>query len=188
MELLDLWLPILLSAVFVFIASSILHMFIPIHKNDCKALPNEDAALDAIRASNPAPGEYMFPHCADMKEMASEEMTAKYARGPVGFMIISPTGTPSMGKPLTQWFLLCIATSLLCGLLGSMTMMAGAEFGTVMKFMTIASFGMYGMSSVTNSIWKCVPWNTTMKFLFDGLVYALVTGASFAWLWPDLTL
>lgn len=37
-----LWLPILLSAVIVFVASSIIHMAIPIHKNDYRQLPDED--------------------------------------------------------------------------------------------------------------------------------------------------
>ena len=35
-----LWLPILLSAVIVFIASSIVHMAMPWHKNDYPRIPN----------------------------------------------------------------------------------------------------------------------------------------------------
>jgi hypothetical protein len=27
-------------------------------------------------------------------------------------------------------------------------------------------------------------WTTTAKFIFDGLVCAVVAGAAFAWLWP----
>lgn len=186
MDLLALWLPILVAAVFVFLASSVLHMLVPFHRSDWSGLDNEDAVLEAMGAAAPAPGEYMFPYCVDMKEMVSEEMTAKYAKGPVGTLTIRPNGTPSMGQPLSQWFLMCIGVSILCGLLGSMVLAPGASFGTVMKFMGVASFGMYGMSSVTNSIWKGVPWTTTCKFLFDGAVYGLATGAGFGWLWPEL--
>jgi len=42
----------------------------------------------------------------------------------------------------------------------------------------------YGLSNVSDSIWKGVRWSTTLKFLFDGAIYAAVTGATFAWLWP----
>ena len=48
----ELWLPILLSAVFVFIASSIFHMVIPLHKGDYKKLSGEDCCalpVDALR-------------------------------------------------------------------------------------------------------------------------------------------
>ena len=37
----DLWLPLLLATVFIFIASSIIHMTPLWHKNDFPPLPNE---------------------------------------------------------------------------------------------------------------------------------------------------
>ena len=43
-----LWLPILLSAVIVFVASSILHMVLPIHKSDYRKLPEEERVRDAL--------------------------------------------------------------------------------------------------------------------------------------------
>ena len=46
-----LWLPILLSAVIVFIVSSIIHMALPVHKSDYRKLPDEEKALDALRAT-----------------------------------------------------------------------------------------------------------------------------------------
>ena len=60
-ELASLWLPILLSAVFVFIASSILHMVIQMHNKDYSVLPGEEAVRDALRAQNISPGMYTFP-------------------------------------------------------------------------------------------------------------------------------
>lgn len=186
MGLLDLWMPILVSAVFVFLASSVLHMMLPFHRSDWGGLDNEEEILEAIGKAKPTPGEYMFPYCTDMKELLGEEMTAKYAKGPVGTMTIRPNGTPSMGKPLGQWFLMCIGVSILCGLLGSMALMPGSAFGSVAKFIGLAAFGMYGMGNLTNSIWKNVPWITTAKFLFDGAVYGVVTALGFAWLWPGI--
>ena len=67
----ELWFPILLSAVFVFLVSSILHMVIPIHKGDFKKMPGEDKVLEAMRSQNLQPGSYMFPCAESMKDMAS---------------------------------------------------------------------------------------------------------------------
>ena len=49
-ELAALWLPILLGAVFVFVASSIIHMGPLWHRNDFPQLPDEDKARAAIGA------------------------------------------------------------------------------------------------------------------------------------------
>ena len=55
---------------------------------------------------------------------------------------------------------------------------------TVFRLTGTAAFLGYALTNVTNSIWKGVSWGVTAKFLFDGLVYALVTAATFGWLWP----
>ena len=68
-DVLELWLPIVLTAVFIFIASSLIHMVFKWHNSDYKKLSNEDEVAAAIRAGNHAPGQYVLPHCMDMKEM-----------------------------------------------------------------------------------------------------------------------
>src|SRR2546430_13628982 len=45
-----LWIPILLSAVIVFVASSILHMVLPYHRSDYKKLPDEDKVVAVLRS------------------------------------------------------------------------------------------------------------------------------------------
>ena len=42
----------------------------------------------------------------------------------------------------------------------------------------------YALSNIMNSIWKGVRWGTTFKYVVDGIVYGLVTGGTFGWLWP----
>ena len=106
-----LWLPILLSAVFVFVVSSVIHMMMPMHKADCKKMPNEDKVLDALRANGVPPGEYMFPMPASMKDCSSPEMKAKFERGPVGSILIRPTKGMNMGKSLLQWFVYSLVVS-----------------------------------------------------------------------------
>ena len=45
----DLWIPILVSVVVVFITSSIIWMVLPIHKSDYSKLPEEEKMLQSIR-------------------------------------------------------------------------------------------------------------------------------------------
>src|SRR5215467_3012441 len=107
-----LWLPILLSAVIVFVVSSIIHMALPIHKNDYRKLPDEDKVADALRTTGVTPGPtYILPHC-DHKNMKSPEVVEKFKRGPVGLITIRPSGAPSMGKFLVQWFVYCIVVGI----------------------------------------------------------------------------
>src|SRR5438128_6477115 len=78
-----LWLPIVLSAVIVFVASSIMHMVLTYHRSNYGRLPDEDKVLDTLRAAGLQRGLYMFPFCT-MKEMKSPAAMEKYKRGPVG--------------------------------------------------------------------------------------------------------
>ncbi len=59
--LVDLWLAILLSGVLVFVASSVLHMLLPLHKADYKKVSNEASLLDAMRAQDLARGSTCSP-------------------------------------------------------------------------------------------------------------------------------
>ncbi|HET7871279.1 MAG TPA: hypothetical protein VFL42_02135, partial [Terriglobales bacterium] len=68
-----LWLPILLSAVIVFVASSIIHMVLPWHKSDYPKVANEDKLMDAVRPLAVPPGDYMVPRAASMQDMKSPE-------------------------------------------------------------------------------------------------------------------
>ena len=57
------WLPILLSAVIMFVASSIMHMALKYHQSDYRQLPDEDKILAALRPANLKRGLYVFPFC-----------------------------------------------------------------------------------------------------------------------------
>jgi hypothetical protein len=66
-----LWTPIVLSAVIVFVASSIMHMVLPYHRNDLRKVPKEDEAREALRRLNIPPGDYGIPHAGSMAGMKS---------------------------------------------------------------------------------------------------------------------
>src|SRR5205807_6196324 len=86
-----LWLPILLSAIIVFVASSIMHMLLPYHRSDYQRLPDEDKLLVALRSAGLKRGLYIFPFCTH-KEMKSPAVVEKYKQGPVGMMTVLPGG------------------------------------------------------------------------------------------------
>ena len=182
-DLLELWLPILLSAVFVFVVSSVLHMAVPIHKSDHRGLPDEDAVLDALRQHGVGPGAYAFPYCDSMKAMGSEEMKAKYARGPVGWLRVLP-GMPSIGVALGQWFLYSILISWFVAYIGSVTLPYGADYLLVFRALGTAAILGYAFGTISEMIWKGQSVSVTAKFVFDGLLYGLTTAGTFAWLWP----
>lgn len=178
-----LWLPILLSAVIVFVASSIIHMVLPYHRSDYSQLPDEDKIRSAIRALNLKPGLYVFPYCnhKDMKSPATQE---KYKQGPVGFMTIVPNGPPAMPKFLIQWFLYCLLIGFFVAYLAAHTLASGTHYLQVFRVVGTAAFLAYGLANISNGIWKGQRWGTAVKEVFDGLIYGLLTAGTFGWLWP----
>lgn len=181
----ELWLPIVLSAVFVFTVSSIIHMASPIHKGDYRKLPNEDKVLEAMRTQGVQPGAYMFPCAGSMKDMGSPEMIEKRKRGPVGFLTVVPSGPPGMGKNLIQWFIFSLVIGVLTACVAAVGLGPEATFGAVFRLTAFAAILGYGVGHISDSIWKGVSWMITLKFVFDGVLYGLVTAATFGWLWPE---
>jgi hypothetical protein len=180
----ELWLPVVLAAVFVFIASSIVHMVLKFHKNDYDRLPDEDGIMAALREANLGPGNYSFPHVQDMKDFGSPEVQEKFKQGPVAFMNVLPNGAPNMGKCLTQWFLYCVVVGVFVAYLTGRTLGAGADYLTVFRIAGCVAFIAYGLAEAIASIWKAQRWSTTARHMVGGLVYALLTGGTFGWLWP----
>jgi hypothetical protein len=178
-----LWLPILLSAVVVFFASSLLHMVLKLHKNDYKKLPNEDLILDAMRKDSLAPGMYMFPFHTDSGATKSPEFNEKCKRGPVGIVSVMPSGAINMGKYLGMWFGFCLLVGIFVAYLTSRTIPAGSDYLMVFRVAGTVAFIAHGMGNIVDSIWRAQPWCVTVRSLFDALIYALLTAGVFGWLW-----
>ena len=180
-----LWLPLLLSAVIVFIASSIIHMVLPYHRTDYRKLPNENRALDALRGESLAPGLYVFPHAATPKDMGTPEMVEKYKRGPVGLLTVLPSRAPTMTKNLVQWFAFSVVVGVFVAYVASRTLGRGAAYLPVFRIAGTVAFLTYAGSRAVDSIWAGLPWSNTVKNTIDGLVYGLLTAGVFGWLWPE---
>jgi len=180
----SLWLPILVSAVLVFLASSIIHMVLKYHNKDYTRLPNEDAVRAAIRAGNPAPAQYIIPYCLDPKEMEKPEVKQKYIDGPLAVMNLMRPGLPRMSKNLTQWFVFILFVSFFISYIAAHTIPSGAPYLAVFRVVGAVGFLAYGAGVIPAAIWMGKPWKVAVKEAFDGLVYGLVTAGTFGWLWP----
>jgi hypothetical protein len=183
-ELTALWLPILLSAVIVFIASSIIHMAPLWHKSEYPRVPNEDKVMDALRPLAIPPGDYMVPRCNSSAEMKSPEFVEKLKKGPVMVMTVMPNGRISMGRSLVLWFLYLIVVSIFAAYIAGRALNAQAHYLEVFRFAGCTAFIGYSLALWQMSIWYQRQWKSTILATMDGLIYGLLTAGVFGWLWP----
>jgi hypothetical protein len=179
-----LWLPILLSAVVVFVASSIIHMFLGYHANDFRKLPNEDEVMGALRPLRIPPGDYAMPHASTTAEMKSQAYVEKRAEGPVAFMTVTRSGELSMGAAFIGWFVLCLVVTIFAAYIASRALGPGVEYKEVFRFVGTAAFMGYGLGLWQNTIWYHRDAMSTLKSTFDAAIFALLTAGIFGWLWP----
>ncbi len=180
----ELWLPILLAAVLVFAASSVIHMFLGYHAGDLEAVPSEERVRAAFRDASIPPGDYALPRAGSMKEMSDPEFIAKQEEGPVAIFTVLPSGPIRMGPLLGKWLVHLLLVALIVAYLTGRTLAPGAEYLDVFRIAGTAAFAAYAVGEWPQSIWFGRKWSTTLKNTFDGLIYALLTAGVFAWLWP----
>jgi hypothetical protein len=181
----SLWLPILVSAVAVFLLSSVLHMVLRYHKSDYRKAASEDALLDSLRGYNLAPGDYMVPCAGGPEAMRSPEFKEKWKRGPVVVMTVIPGGV-GMGGRLVQWFVYLIVIGIFAGYVAGRALAPGAPLAQVFRFVGTVAFIGYGVALWQDSIWYSRSWATTARLTFDSLLYGILTGAIFGGMWPKV--
>jgi hypothetical protein len=177
----SLWLPILVAAVLVFIVSSIIHTVLAYHRSDFAAVPDEGTVRTGLRGV--PPGDFVVPH-GSKEECASDEFKAKMKEGPVAFMTVLPAGEIGMGASLVQWFFYCILVGVFAAYVTGTALPAGAEYLSVFRIAGAVAFAGYGLALLQNSIWLRRKWSTTLKSVFDALLYGLLTAGTLGWLWP----
>lgn len=179
----SLWWVVILAAAAVWMASSIVWMVLPHHKNDFGKLPDEDGAMDAL-GSGLAPGQYRFPHCGSMEDMKTEAFQAKQAKGPGGLLTVVEPGPPNMVKMLGAWFAYALLASFVTAYIARMSLASGADCLQVFRLTGTVAFAIYALQPLPDAIWMGRPWGTALKSVADGLAYALITGGIFCWAWP----
>jgi len=183
-ELLDLWLPILASAVIVFVASSIIWMATPLHKHDYKNPGDKEGTiLDMLRSATLAPGVYYVPRYD--KSNKDPAVAAKVKAGPWAMLIVIP-GPWNMGRMLGLWFLhLVIVAVFVAYISGHAGLASGAPYLSVFRVAGASALLAHAGYALPMAIWHGMPWSQFPGRLIDGLIYALLTGGTFGWLWPS---
>jgi hypothetical protein len=184
LSLAQLWLPIVASAIGVFVASSVIHMVLKYHNSDYRKAPNEDEVRGTLKALSGSPGMYFVPHMADMSEMKKPETMQKFIDGPIAMITIRPAGKPAMGAPLAQWFVLTVVVSIVAAYLASKMVPANASFLAICRPVATVTFMSYAIGSIASGIWYGRTWPAVIKELVDAAIYAVVAACIFAWLWP----
>jgi hypothetical protein len=180
----QLWLPILLSAVGVFILAFLAHMVIPHHKGDWTKLPNEDGFLEAVRSGGVAAGQYMFPFC-DMKDFKDPEKKKRYEAGPHGIVVVWP-GVPNMVKNLVITFIFYLVVGFCVAYVAALAFRGhpSVEYMQVFRVTGTVAILSYCLGGIPGSIWFGHSWRAQIMYIIDGVVYGLCTGGFFGWLWP----
>lgn len=179
----SLWIPILLSAAVVFVASSIIHMMLSYHRSDYRKLEDEDGIIAALRPFGVPPGDYILPHGGSPDAMKSPEFADKVTKGPVIFMTVLRNEMPAMGSSLIQWFVYCVVVSVFAAYITGRAVAPAAGMMPVLQFAGTTAFMGYGLALAQNSIWYKRAWSTTLKSMADSLVYGVLTGLVFGWFW-----
>ena len=179
-----LWLPILLSAVLVFIASSLIHMLTPWHKSDYATVPREDEVMNALRPLAVPPGDYMMPRPATAGDLKSPEYVDRANRGPVMVLTVLPNGVAPMGGLLVKWFVYLVVVALFAGYIASRALAPGADYLSVFRFVGATAFLGLALALWQMAIWYRRSMGTTVRSTIDGLIYAGLMAGTFGWLWP----
>jgi hypothetical protein len=182
--LISLWMPIILSAVIVFVARSIIHMVLPYHRKDLHRLPKEDEVMEALRPFNIPPGDYGMPLAGSMEGMKSPQFIEKMKAGPVAFITVIPNGPPSIGSSLALWFIYSIVVGIFAAYIAGRALPHGANYLAVFRFAGCTAFVGYSLALLQHSIWYKRNWGVTIISMLDGLVYGLLTAGTLGWLWP----
>ena len=180
MGIMTLWMPILASSVIVFSMSALVWTVLPWHKKDYKQTADEEAVRSALAGNSP--GLYVLPYCKDPSEFKNPDVAQKYIDGPQAFITVVPNGMPQMGSKLAMSFVQNLIVGVICAYMVSRTLAAGTEYLAVFRVAGTTAFIAYGMAYLQESNWFGRPWSTTVKNLFDALLYGLLTGGVFGWL------
>jgi hypothetical protein len=205
-----LWLPILLSGVGVWIASAVAWMAIGHHTKDRDAIPGggEQEFMDTITRMNIPPGNYGFPDFCQHHNLPPEErrkaMKALYDKHPQGLLRVwAPV---NMGANMLFTFLFYLVTSTVIAYLGWAALghshgaasglaptLPVAETGSaagngvfwkVFQITGTAGILAYCFASFPGDLWFQTKRRAMLMNWIDGVVFGLITGAIFAWLWP----
>ncbi|MEM9081951.1 MAG: hypothetical protein AAGB34_00025 [Planctomycetota bacterium] len=188
-----LWLPIVVAAVVCFIASALAWTVLPHHNKDVLPFANPQHFKDLAQpdgAESVKPGVYMFPH---QHNMSAEDETSKtmIKEGPWGTVNIWPA-QPQMGPKLAASLGVFLFVTFLVAYVAAESLLEDAQGDIepisslrVFQLTTTVAVMAYTCGWMLNAIWFGKPLRQWLTDGVDGLAYGLITGATFAILWPS---
>ena len=176
-----LWLPILVSAVIVFIASNILWMALPFwRRGDHGQLPDEKSVIDALVPAES--GQYIVP-CVNWNKLTPEQRTAMESK-PMALVLVRNPAQFNFVKGLAQWLVYAVVVAVFVAYITGRARGAGTPYLEIFRFAGTVGFLPFGFHSVSDAIWYGKPWSVVIKDVIDGLIYGMLMGGVFGWLWP----
>ncbi len=183
-DLTQLWLPILLSAIVVFIASALAWTVLPHHRADFKAVPDQKKFDDALASLGIKPGLYMFPYSDDPKNaMKDPAYVERWKAGPCGtFNLFAKS--PNMGRNMALSFVFYLITSVFVAYVCTLALGAGDSYMRVFQIAGTVAIMAYSFGAIPKDIWFSTPPRAVITNLIDGIIFGLLTAGVFGWLWP----
>ncbi|MCU0224496.1 MAG: hypothetical protein MUF27_10605 [Acidobacteria bacterium] len=184
MPFLSLWLPVVVATVVVWIVSALIWMLLGYHNKDFRKFPDEERFRALYGDGKIAPGQYVTPYWQDAKGKDDKEFMKRFEGGPVGLLVVGRNGQPNMGRNMALSLLFYFVVSFIVAYIARHTLSFTTDSHTVMRVTGTIAVAIYALAGIPDSIWFWRPWSVTLKNCFDGVIYGLVTGATFMLLWP----
>src|SRR5688572_21743400 len=183
MTLASVWLPIVVSTVAIFIASSLIWMVLPWHRTEWSGVGGkEEAARNALRGLTP--GLYHLPHPATRAEMRAPEFQRKMKEGPMAFLTVLPNGMPNMARQMVSWVALIVFLMIVVAYVATRTRTPGTEYLEVFRIVGTTTWLAFGAATLQEAVWFGRPWRSVLTMNLDALIYALLAAGIFASMWP----
>lgn len=184
-ELAQLWLPVLVSAVAVFFASAVIWMALPYHKADIRFLPNERDFDNAIEPLNIKPGLYMFPNCEHAKDMKNQAFQERFKSGPWGTITIWAKA-PNFGMNLLKTFMVYLIISVFVAYITGLALGPGTDYMRVFRVAGAGAVLGHCFGSLANDFFLGKPTRFIITSFIDGVIFALIVAGVFAAMWPEM--
>jgi hypothetical protein len=178
----QLWLPIVVSAVLVFVVGAVTHMLAPYRRAEWGHLPKEGAIQEALRGA--APGLYVFPSPANPRHRGGPDALKRWAEGPSVFMTLVPPGPINMGRNLGLSLLTNLVVSALVAYVAFHALGVAPHYRTVFRLVGTVGFLAYAVGPLYEAIWYWKPARSLAYTAVDALLYGMVMAGTFGWLWP----